>query len=186
MANSVSAPHHSKPSGMIRTVIAKACVWAGALFVTVAFTAIVTSHFTREDNLYLAQKNQELTQLERFAASGQNLDVSFRAFNDAIVDGKGIANAREKLRAAIAQNSSDTFAYEELIGGGRAKSYMAHLANFRQLVDASTSSANAIPMVQSGLDLVSERRTIIEKTRQNIALRPTKTRSWFWRLFPES
>jgi hypothetical protein len=163
-------------------VIGRGLLWLLALGITVFFTAVVTSHYTREDNFYLAQKTQQLSQIDRFAASGQQVDVSLRQFDDALSDNKNIYPAREQLRAAIAAHAADAFAYAGVLGKARAKIYLSNLATFRDMADEATSALNGVPMAEFGLRVSLERKKLIDSARTNLASE-TKPRSWFWRQF---
>lgn len=137
-------------------------------FITALVTAYVTSSFTRRDNLELAFKQQQLTDIQRFQTSAGELDSAFRAFNDALVDNEEVAPARDAMREAITKHSSDTFALQRLFGSKGATAYIAQLAKLRQQIDQASSPETAMSMAQSTLDIIAERQRMIRRAEQKI------------------
>lgn len=147
---------------------------AKQLFATLALlivTGLVTAHFARGTNLEVAIRQQQLTDIQKFQTSATEMDTSFQAFNDALVDSQNIESSRSRFRAAIAHHASDTWAMQNLFGEKRARVYIDHLAHLRDLIDSASDPTNAIPMAQAALDAISERQKMVSDAQEKIGVK---------------
>lgn len=142
-------------------------LWFVSILVVALVSAWAASHFTRQDNLELAFKQQQLSDVQLFQASGSKLDQSFRAFNDALIDQRGIDKAREDMRAAIAQHSSETYGLQRVFGD-EAVAYIDGLARLSDELDKADKPANAMQMAQTAVDLLEERDAMVKRAEAKI------------------
>ena len=162
-ANRLRRPPATPNSGGIRlaegVALALLAAVAGGFF---------GAHFTRNNDLEVAYKTQKLADIQTFQSSAKALDDSFRAFNDALVDGREVDSKRAAIRQAIAQHSSDAFGMERLFGRQETSEYMSRLAKFRREVDRVTAPTDAMGMAQTGIDLVSKRQQLTRNAEKRI------------------
>src|SRR5438105_2537637 len=85
-------------------------LWVASIVAVAIVSAYFASYFTRNDNLELAFKQQQLSDIQKFQTGATEVDARFRAFNDALVDQQGVEQAREAMRVAVARHASDAFA----------------------------------------------------------------------------
>lgn len=145
----------------------QAALWFFSILVVAVISAWAASYFTRQDNLELAFKQQQLSDVQLFQASGSKLDESFRAFNDALVDQRGVGTAREAMRAAIAQHSSETYGLQRVFGN-EAMAYIDGLARLGNELDKADKPANAMQMAQTAIDLLEERDAMVKRAEAKI------------------
>lgn len=143
-------------------------LWLIATIVVAVVGGFVGSYFTKQDNLEIAYKTQKLADIQTFQGSAKALDDSFRAFNDALVDGKEVDEKRNAVRQAIAQHSSDAYGMERVFGRNETQRYIDGLAKFRREVDGVTGPTNAMSMAQTGIDLIRERQAITRTAEKRI------------------
>jgi hypothetical protein len=146
-------------------------VWLISILVVAFASAYMASYFTRQDNLELAFKQQQLSDIQKFQAGAGALDTSFRSFNDSLVDHKGVEAAREAMRAAIAQHSSDTYSLQRVFGAEASTKYIDGLARLRRQVDETTDPTNAMPMAQTAVNLIGERQAMVKSAEARLGNR---------------
>jgi hypothetical protein len=142
------------------SVSKQAVAWFIPMALTAAVTAYVSYVYNQKANTVLVIQQQRLADLQQFRLSGAGLDQGLSAMSDALVDGKGLDQARRDMRAAITKNISDAVAVRHLLGP-KADSYIAGLANLREVVDAVGTMDSGQGLWQTSLNLMKERRDLI-------------------------
>lgn len=137
-------------------------LWVVSITVVALVSAAIASHFTRQDNLDLAFKQQQMAEVQRFQGSASLLDTGLRAFNDALVDERKIDETRDAMRAAIAQHSSDTANSSNLFGDASTK-YNQGLGKLRERLDEAKDPISAIPMEQQAVNLIEQRQIMVRQ-----------------------
>ena len=168
-----TTPQMKLPSGLSHSA-KRFVLWFASIVIVAALGAYAGHYFTRSDNLELALKQTQLSELQKFRASGAALDSSFRAFNDSLADKRNVEVARDAMRAAIAQHSADTMASQSLLGEKNVADYVKNLAALRDQVDKVTNPTNAMPMAQSALNLISARLQMAHDVEVQLGLVPAK------------
>lgn len=170
-------PTAVKIAGAVLSLIAAA--FLGAYF---------SSSFNVRDAGDLAYKQQKISEIQQFRATGVALNSAFRAFNDALADEQEarlrgdpkstdmaaeVEVTRRALRDSIGQHASQTYSIQAALGP-QAEGYQQRLARFRRLVDAVQAPPDAMPMAQAGLNLVEERQNIADAAERRLGFDPQK------------
>ncbi len=137
----------------------------------------IASHFSSRDAVALTVTQQNYALVQQFMVSGQQVNTTFQAFNDSLVDAQeaGLSDtpevraARKSLRDAIGQHSSQAY-LDQAVLGPAAADYIDRLAKFRDLVDKTTAPADAMPMAQVGMDLISQRQKLADQATKRLGL----------------
>ena len=164
----MSPPQPRWFAGLLPTA-KQAGLWLASILVAALLGAAATSYFTRQDNLELAFKQQQLSDIQLFQAGGSKLDESFRAFNDALIAGDGVGQAREAMRSAIAQHSSETYGLKRVFGS-EATAYIDGLARLSNELNDATEPANSMQMAQTAVDLLEERAAMVSRAEAKLGV----------------
>jgi len=144
--------------------------WFIPMIITAGATAWLSYHYNQKSNTELAVQQQRYSDLQSFRNSGSDLDQSVTALSDALVDGRGIEEARSKLRIAITRHLSDATANEATLGSG-VEPYEKGLGELRRTVDAvdRDSTDTGIALWEQSLQLMSQRRKLVNGAMIKVA-----------------
>lgn len=162
----MTAPGPKWFAGLLPTA-KQAALWLLSIILVAVVTGWIASHFTRQDNLELAYKQQQLSDIQLFQAGGSKLDESFRAFNDALIAGRGVDAARDSMRSAIAQHSSETYGLKRVFGDD-TEVYIDGLARLSGELDGATDPTNAMQMAQTAVDLIQVREAMVKRAEAKL------------------
>ena len=146
----------------LRSGAKQACVWFVPMFLTAAATAWLSYKYNQRSNAELAVQQQTFSDLQAFRNSGAELDQSLGVLSDAIIDGRGVSEAKSKMRNAISRHVSDGLGTEKSLGLD-SRSYIERLAHLRMTVDEVDphSVETGATLWQESLKLMSERRRLV-------------------------
>lgn len=141
------------------------------MIVTASAAAWLSYHYNQKANSELIIQQQAFSDLQSFRNSGAGLDEAVSVLSDALVDDRGVEDARAKLRTAITRHISDTAANELTLGPG-AKEYETGLSGLRQTVDAvdRDSVETGAALWEDSLRLMSQRRKLISSAQTRVAV----------------
>lgn len=158
--------------GATWTLTKRGSVWFIPMILTSASAAYLSYFYNQKANSELALQQQALSDLQSFRNSGAALDQAVSALSDALVDEKGITEARSRLRGALTAHLSDAIANEGLLGSASA-SYIYGLSELRTTVDdvQPASIRMQAKLWQDSLKLMSARRKMVAVATTEIGKR---------------
>lgn len=131
-------------------------------------TAILTYQFTAKLNVETAVQQQQSAAIQQFEQSGAQMDASLSQFVDALLDKKGIADARVAARSAISLHASQAAALKPLTGSGNVEQYVVGLGDLRELTDAADGKVTAKKMAQQHVNLMDYRAKLVAMAKGNV------------------
>lgn len=134
----------------------------------VIFTAILTYMFTAHLNVETAIQQQQTSALQQFEQSGAQMDASLSVFVDALLDQKGVAEARTAARTSIILHSSQSSPLSSLAGTGNVEQYVNALGELRSLTDATDGRMTARKMAQQHVNIMAYRVKLVAICRERI------------------
>jgi len=159
---------------MVSTVATRQHNWLGLVLkgigavALVGLTAVVTYMFTARLNVETAIQQQQMAALQQFEDSGARLDSSLSLFADALLDHRGVEDARKEVRTALTLHASQANALSSMVGTGNADQYLRGLGDLRRFADTTTDAQTAMRTAQAHVTLMDYRVRMAALARQNI------------------
>lgn len=145
--------------------------WLGKVVGAVALaavTAILTYLVTAQLNVETAVQQQQSAAITQFEQSGSQMDANLSLFVDALLDQKGVADARNAARASIVLHSSQAGALKPLAGSGNVDQYVNALGDLREFTDAVDGKQTARKMAQQHVNVMAYREKLVRLSRERV------------------
>lgn len=139
-----------------------------AALALVLVTALVTYVFTARLNVETAVQQQQSTAVQQFEQSGAQMDANLSQFVDALLDKRGVAEARTAARASISLHAAQAGALKPLAGTGNVEQYVDGLGDLRRLTDAANDRLSAKSMAQHHVNLMAYREKLSSLAKSNV------------------
>jgi len=134
----------------------------------VILTVILTFVATARLNVETAVQQQQMAALQQFEESGARLDASLSLFADALLDKKGVEDARKEVRTALVLHASQANALRAMVGDGNVDQYLGGLRELRQFADTATDPQTAMRTAQQHVTLMDYRVKLAGLARKSI------------------
>lgn len=151
----------------------RAHVGRGTMFLlgglcTAIVGAPVAIYVANQTNTTMLVRQQTLTNLQNFEATGGQLDNAVRVMSDALADGKGVDKARDSVRDAVAAHASAAFVLRDDLDANYAP-YAAKIRELRDFADKANTPREGVRVFQSLADLIALRKRAADQIKSKVA-----------------
>ena len=142
--------------------------WLAGTVVVAALGSVGTYYATHQTNADSAFQQRSLASLQQFETTGAGMDQATQAFSDAMLDKRGLEDARKNLRGTVSAHSASAMALRTTFGDSETDSYVARLVAFRDAADQARDVIAMQPVWQGLSDLVAQRRRMVASAAAKI------------------
>lgn len=146
----------------------KAGTFVLGAFVSALVAGPVAYHYATRANTVMVVQQNTLAAVQQFESTGASLDNAVRQFSDSLVARRGVDEARQGLRAAVAGHSSQVFTMRDTLGEADYRRYMAVLVQLRDRADNADDAREGVQVWQSAVDLIGYRRRLADRIKAEI------------------
>lgn len=157
---------HVTPTALIQA--------AGAIALAL-LTAGLTYFLTADLNTESAVKQQNSASVLQFEGSGAKMDTSLSVLVDAILDGRGVSEARKEARTAVTLHAAEANQLRTLVGNGNVDQYINSLGDLRELTDQASDRKSAQRMAQLHVNIMDYRVRMVSSAREQYCCQPRAT-----------
>ncbi|BCA57441.1 hypothetical protein HMP06_0210 [Sphingomonas sp. HMP6] len=151
-----------------RANIGRGTMFIAGSLATALVGAPVGIYVATHANTIMIVQQQTLADLQNFENTGAQLDNRVSGMSDALVDGRGVNDARRALRDAVSAHSSAAFALRDDMGGDYPP-YATKLRELRNFADKANTPREGVKVFQSLVDLIALRKDAAGRIKLKVA-----------------